>query len=555
MVLTVMQRYLIIALLAFVLASCAPVENQQVMEPDLMVGMPCHRMPDGSWMGDCDTQDALSDSERSGDAAQASERFSLSDGDVFELEAHPVAVSLAGRSFDGYAYNGMIPGPQLIVDRGAHVSVPFTNGLDEETTVHWHGLRHDVRFDGVPEFSQDPVRPGETFTYELFFPDEGVFWYHPHVREDRQQDLGLSGVMIVRDPENYPDVDSEEVVVLDDILFDDERIAPYGSSGETHTIMGRFGNEYMINGAERYELETGPGVVRFYLANVANARPFNIAIEDHDLKRVAGEIGRYERDELVQSVLLAPAQRVVIDVAFDEPGTYDLINRQPERDVVIGSIKVVDGTGTDALASFASLSDHDDVRQDIRSFEQHFDRDPDWTIELDVDWMQPMAGMPCHQMPDGSWMGDCEDAETDEHDEDEDHAFLEWEDEMPLVNAMSNTFNTEWIMRDASSGLENMDMGLEASVGDVVKIRFENLEGSDHPMQHPIHLHGQRFLVLERNGEVQENLVWQDTVLLPIAESAEILVDVTNPGPWMMHCHIAEHLGAGMMTVIDVQDA
>ena len=96
---------------------------------------------------------------------------------------------------------------------------------------------------------------------------------------------------------------------------------------------------------------------------------------------------------------------------------------------------------------------------------------------------------------------------------------------------------------------------MQAQVGDVLKISLFNDPESMHPMQHPIHLHGQRFIVTHIDGEPVENRVWTDTILVPIGSTVDILVDVTNPGEWMMHCHIAEHLEAGMMTSFIVNEA
>ena len=86
------------------------------------------------------------------------------------------------------------------------------------------------------------------------------------------------------------------------------------------------------------------------------------------------------------------------------------------------------------------------------------------------------------------------------------------------------------------------------TVGDRVKIRLVNEMDSDHPMHHPFHLHGAgRFLVLARDGVPEPNLVWKDTVLVRTGQTVDILFDVTNPGLWMAHCHIAEHMHSGMM--------
>ena len=118
---------------------------------------------------------------------------------------------------------------------------------------------------------------------------------------------------------------------------------------------------------------------------------------------------------------------------------------------------------------------------------------------------------------------------------------------MPMMNELSTTDNTRWFLTDPETGKKNMDIDRRFAQGDVVKIRIFNDPESVHPMQHPIHFHGQRFLVINKNGVVNQNLVWKDTVLVPTGEYVDILLDISNPGTWMAHCHIAEHLTAGMM--------
>ncbi|MEE8133013.1 MAG: multicopper oxidase domain-containing protein, partial [Nitrososphaerales archaeon] len=118
----------------------------------------------------------------------------------------------------------------------------------------------------------------------------------------------------------------------------------------------------------------------------------------------------------------------------------------------------------------------------------------------------------------------------------------------PQVKSSSIT----WILKDTNSGKINDDIDLNFKVGEKVKIRLFNDESTSFSIQHPIHFHGQRFLVLEKNGVKTENLVWKDTVLVPIGSYVEILLDITNPGEWMAHCHIAEHLTSGMKTSIKV---
>ena len=105
--------------------------------------------------------------------------------------------NIAGAELRMLAYNGSIPGPTLHVDQGAQITVQVTNDGDVETTVHWHGLRLENRYDGVPHETQKPIPIGGTFSYKLQFPDAGFYWYHPHVREDYGQEMGLYGTIVV----------------------------------------------------------------------------------------------------------------------------------------------------------------------------------------------------------------------------------------------------------------------------------------------------------------------------------------------------------------------
>src|SRR5581483_5748541 len=166
------------------------------------------------------------------------------------------------------------------VQQNSTITVAFVNHLDQPTAVHWHGIRLENRFDGAVGVTQDPVPPGGRFLYRVHFRDAGIYWYHPHVREDMQQDLGLYGNMLVRpaNPAAYEPVNREEVLMLDDLLLGNAGLEPYGDETATHALMGRFGNVFLINGEPRYTISVSRGeVVRFYLTNVSNTRPFNLS--------------------------------------------------------------------------------------------------------------------------------------------------------------------------------------------------------------------------------------------------------------------------------------
>src|SRR5947209_16343185 len=181
--------------------------------------------------------------------ARASEVIERGGGDRFELTIAPVAKRIGDATVRMLAYNGSIPGPTLKVTEGSAIVVDIENQGDLEATVHWHGLRLENRFDGTHQ-TQHPMTTGERFTAHVAFPDPGVYWYHPHIREDYGQEMGLYGNVLVEpnDPDYWPAVHREVVLTLDDILIEDGKVAPFRRTGATHSAMGRFGNVLLAAG-------------------------------------------------------------------------------------------------------------------------------------------------------------------------------------------------------------------------------------------------------------------------------------------------------------------
>ena len=184
--------------------------------------------------------------------ARPSETVELSDGDHFDLHIAPVAKRIGDASVRMLAYNGSIPGPTLRVQEGSEIVVDVVNEGDLEGTVHWHGLRLENRYDGTHE-TQAPIPVGERFSARVRFPDPGVYWYHPHIREDYGQEMGLYGNVLVEpaDPEYWPPAHREIPLTLDDILLEDGRVAPFSRAETTHAAMGRFGDVLLVGGETR----------------------------------------------------------------------------------------------------------------------------------------------------------------------------------------------------------------------------------------------------------------------------------------------------------------
>jgi len=118
---------------------------------------------------------------------------------------------------------------------------------------------------------------------------------------------------------------------------------------------------------------------------------------------------------------------------------------------------------------------------------------------------------------------------------------------------LSTTDSVKWKLTDTDTKKENMDIAWKFKKGDMVKIKVFNDPKSMHPMQHPLHIHGQRFVVLTTNGVPSDNLAWKDTTLIQTGDTVELLVEMTNPGKWMFHCHIPEHMESGMMGTFEVE--
>jgi FtsP/CotA-like multicopper oxidase with cupredoxin domain len=373
----------------------------------------------------------------------------------------------------------------------------------------------------------------------------------------------------------------------------------------------------LVAGEPDLSLTAGRGeVVRLYLTNTANTRVFNVTLPGARLKLVGADSGRYEHEELVDEVLLAPSERVVVDVLFAEPGALTLEHRTPDGSDRLAAIEVGDEPADPSLGErFGDLRTNADLQAARDRLVDVLDAPPDKTLafvaeldavgpeaaadagvhacpmhpEIAAAWaaVSPTCGMklapagaeaaspkafacPMHAEITATWPAVCptcgmtlrptEAGEPASHEQ-AGHTHgaaqgIEWEDDMVEVNRLTTPANTRWKLVDRDTGAENARIDWTFRVGDQVKLRLVNEMESDHPMPHPFHIHGAgRFLIVARDGVTEPNLVWKDTVLVRTGETVDLLLDVTNAGRWMAHCHIAEHHEGGMMLGFDVLPA
>jgi len=407
---------------------------------------------------------------------------------------------LAGKQTEVWAYRdgaiagarGTVPGPMLKAKRGDQIIVHFKNELPEmETTVHWHGLRLPAQFDGAPSFQMPAVFAGTEFEYRFTARDASSFWYHPHVRAAEQIERGLYAAMVIEDAV-VPDVAADRFLVLDDVKINSDGSLNQDTT-ELDRMMGRQGNVVLVNGRRApVQLRAAAGSrERWRIVNAANGRYFNLRVPGAELLVIASDGGLLPQPYSTATLLVAPGERYDVLVSFD-----DRAGASP-------------------------------VLQTI-----HYDRGHDLPDPGPLDLMKISLG-PAGEAPEPlpqSWGA------------------------MPRLPVSAATTVRQFVLDEYEApGFpvvftingerwpDNQHVHVKQGDTEIWEVR------SAAPMDHPFHLHGMFFQVLDSNGQASTRDGWKDTVNIPQGATVRFAVQYEPLGMWMFHCHILEHAEYGMM--------
>ncbi len=445
-----------------------------------------------------------------------------SDTREYRIVAAPARVELIGENrpeTDVLAYNGKVPGSTLRLRQGQPARIIVANRLDQDTTVHCHGIRLPIGMDGVPGLSQPPIKPGESFTYAFTPPDAGTFWYHPHANSLQQIGRGLTGVLIVEEPEPVG-VDRDLVWMLADWRLGSDGVIASGFGSHMDAVMaGRTGNTVTLNGTvptdqpvragERIRLRLVNGALaRFMALRFEGHRPLVVAIDGQPCDPHEPDSGR---------LLLAPAMRIdlVIDMQGEPGRSYAVVDDFYERlsyTLTTLAYRQASPVRAHPLDAALNLPRNPLPEPDLATAERH-----DIVLQggmMGAGALSGLGGM--HGMATPGMAGEAV-----------------W-----AINDMSMT-------GDGQAGMPPL---LTLPRGRSVVLTIRNQTAWWHPM----HFHGHSLRVLSRNGLPVPHRQWGDTVLLAPKDTVECAFVADNPGDWMLHCHVMDHQMAGLMTVLRV---
>jgi len=421
-----------------------------------------------------------------------------------ELDAAPFTGDVAGRRVSMLGYADGVPGPTLRLRPGDRLQVQLRNNLDEATNLHVHGLH--VSPEGNADNPFLTINAGETFDYDYQLPPDhptGTFWYHPHLHGSVADQLfaGLYGAIVVEEDRPVP-VARERVLVISDISFDGQGNVRRASQADR--MMGREGDLLLVNGQVSPVLEGRPGErERWRVVNACSSRFLRLAVKGQQLQLLGMDLGRSERPDDVDEVLLAPGNRADLLVTLRE-GTAELRTLGVDRGGM-GMMGSGIASGPATLATLAVTGNSVAVAEPV---------------------------------PDGPTPRDLRDASVARRRE--------------LTMAMGMGMGMGGRMMSFTIDGKEFDhqrTDQEVNAGDIEEWTIRNTS----PMDHPFHLHVWPMQLVEERGRPVEEPTWRDVVIVPAGGAVVVRIpfeDIT--GRTVYHCHILDHEDLGMMGVIEV---
>ena len=400
-----------------------------------------------------------------------------------------------------FAYNGQVPGPTLDVREGDHVIVHFKNNLPEPTTIHWHGIHLPFESDGSPFH---PIAPGETHDYEFTVRagTAGTYWYHPHPdhRTGFAIGKGLYGGIIVRAADDPLPAMTEQLIILSDNRFLQDGSIDFPDSHSLHGIHdesnGREGPVLFVNGHVTPTISIRSGEVqRWRIVNGSAGRIYRLALTGHTFLHVGSDGGLFEKPIEVKDILLTTGERVELLVrGSDAPGGRSVLQNLPYDRYVPQT------------------------------------RPADWETTRDLLTLQTTNDAPVAPVALPASLRKVIPLDTTK------------------VTAVRTIVFSQGLINGKTMDMARVDVSTKVGATEIWEI--ENVVGMDHPF----HLHGFQFQVLDRDGVAEKYVAWKDMLNIPKHSTARIIVRYDDfPGKWMFHCHILDHEDHGMMGVLEVK--
>lgn len=413
---------------------------------------------------------------------------------IVKLDARVRTLQVGNRPLSLWTYTNENTPPLIKLKYGQKVRVEITNNLSEDTTLHFHGVRVPNSQDGVSGVTQEPIKPGQTYTYEFTPKDSGTYWFHSHVNSSEQIERGLYGAFVVedKDPEQY----SKDIVwIVDDWKLSDQgEIDPLFNTRGNLSHDGRWGNLITVNRKLQEQIQASVGErIRLRLINASNGRTYKLNFLDLPIQVIAIDGTRVSSEIDLSSIDFAPGNRIDLDIHVPEvqgSRQYQLMDTYTQTPYTLGTLLV---SGDNAkLADFKSRKGK--------------------SLEI---WSKASS--------------------------------LEIDKEYVMNAVRGGKFGISWTLNGKS--YEDHET-LNLTKGKFYKLRFTNKSFRLHPM----HLHGQFFKVISRNNLPVDDGSFRDTILVKGQETVDIGVVPLETGEWMLHCHILEHSESGMMTMINIQE-